>query len=70
VEQVRQLQQLRGIGPESAWLYVREFFGWRQFAIGGSGSLRVSPPRLSEWGHPARVGDTQGRQSLRARLGH
>jgi len=28
--QVRKLLQLRGIGANSAWLYVMEFFGWRQ----------------------------------------
>jgi transposase len=31
VEQVRQLLQLRGIGPTSAWRYVFEFFAWRNF---------------------------------------
>jgi len=31
VEKVRQLLGLRGIGPNSAWLYVMEFFGWREF---------------------------------------
>jgi transposase len=30
VEKVRRLLTLRGIGPNSAWLYVMEFFGWRQ----------------------------------------
>jgi len=30
VDQVRQLLRLRGIGPNSAWLYVMEFFGWRR----------------------------------------
>jgi transposase len=30
IVQVQRLQQLRGIGPESAWLYVHEFFSWRQ----------------------------------------
>lgn len=30
VGKVRQLLRLRGIGPNSAWLYVMEFFGWRQ----------------------------------------
>jgi transposase len=30
VEKVRRLLNLRGIGPNSAWLYVMEFFGWRQ----------------------------------------
>ena len=31
VQEVRQLLDLRGIGPNSAWLYVMEFFGWREF---------------------------------------
>lgn len=30
VSQVRQLLRLRGIGANSAWLYVMEFFGWRR----------------------------------------
>jgi transposase len=30
VKKVRQLLQLRGIGANSAWLYVMEFFGWRR----------------------------------------
>lgn len=30
-EKVRQLMLLRGIGINSAWLYVMEFFGWREF---------------------------------------
>ena len=29
-EQTRRLMTLRGIGPNGAWLLVREFFGWRQ----------------------------------------
>jgi transposase len=34
VRRVRALLALRAIGIESAWLYVLEFFGWRQFANG------------------------------------
>ena len=30
VEKVRQLSALRGIGANSAWLYVMEIFGWRK----------------------------------------
>jgi transposase len=30
VVKVRQLLRLRGIGANSAWLYVMEFFGWRR----------------------------------------
>lgn len=31
VEKVRQLQLLKGIGDNSSWVFVQEFFGWRQF---------------------------------------
>ena len=31
VEQVRQLLRLKGVGVNSAWLYVMEFFAWRGF---------------------------------------
>jgi transposase len=30
-KQVRQLLRLRGIGENSAWLFVMEFFSWRDF---------------------------------------
>jgi transposase len=30
IEQVRQLNLLRGIGTNSAWLYAMELFGWRE----------------------------------------
>ena len=30
IAQVRQLMRLKGIGDNSAWLYVREVFGWRK----------------------------------------
>ena len=29
VEQVRRLLGVRGVGPRSAWLLVRELIGWR-----------------------------------------
>ena len=31
IQQVRHLMRLKGIGPNSAWLYVMEFFSWRAF---------------------------------------
>lgn len=31
LQQIVKLQRLRGIGPQSSWLFVMEFFGWRQF---------------------------------------
>ena len=43
IAQVRQLHQLLGIGIDSAWLYVMEFFAWRQFRnrrqVGGLAGL-------------------------------
>jgi transposase len=47
VGQVRQLLRLKGIGVESAWLYVMEFFAWRDFAnrreIGALAGLTPTP---------------------------
>jgi transposase len=47
MEQVRQLMRLRGIGENSAWLYVMEFFGWRDFhnrrEVGGLAGLSPTP---------------------------
>jgi len=47
LEQVRQLLQLRAIGMNSAWLFVMEFFGWRQFRnrrqVGGLSGLSPTP---------------------------
>ncbi len=31
LEKIEQLGTLRGIGPESSWVMVRELFGWRKF---------------------------------------
>ena len=43
IARVRQLHQLRGVGIDSAWLYVMEFFAWRQFRnrrqVGGLAGL-------------------------------
>src|SRR5215831_5125343 len=47
VEQVRQLFTLRGIGVQSAWLYVMEFFAWRDFQtpkqVGALAGLTPTP---------------------------
>lgn len=46
-EMIRQLLTLRGIGPTSAWLFVKEFFGWRQFRnrrqVGALSGLTPTP---------------------------
>jgi transposase len=47
VVKVRQLIRLRGIGDNSAWLFVMEFFGWREFRnrreVGGLSGLTPTP---------------------------
>jgi transposase len=47
VEQVRRLLRLCGIGENSAWLFVIEFFAWRQFhnrrEVGGLAGLTATP---------------------------
>ena len=47
VEKVRNLINLRGIGENSAWLFVMEFFGWREFRnrrqVGGLAGLTPTP---------------------------
>jgi transposase len=47
VEKVRRLTQLKGIGINSAWVYVMEFFGWRQFRnrrqVGSLAGLTPTP---------------------------
>jgi transposase len=47
VVKVRQLLKLRAIGPNSAWLFVMEFFAWRQFhnrrQVGGLAGLTPTP---------------------------
>lgn len=43
VQKVRDLMKLKGIGPNSSWLFVMEFFGWRNFRnrreVGGLAGL-------------------------------
>jgi transposase len=55
VEQVRQLMRLRGIGINSAWLYVMEFFGWRQFRnrreVGALAGLTATPHQSGDLSH-------------------
>lgn len=52
VERVRQLLRLRGIGINSAWLYVMEFFGWRAFRnrreVGALAGLTPTPYQSGE----------------------
>jgi transposase len=47
VQMVRQLLRLKAIGPNSAWLFTMEFFGWRQFKnrrqVGALAGLTPTP---------------------------
>jgi len=47
MEKIRQLQQLRAIGPVGSWVLVRELFGWRQFKnrrqVGSLSGLTPTP---------------------------
>lgn len=47
IYQVVQLMQLKGIGEKSAWLFVMEVFGWREFRsgkkVGGYAGLTGTP---------------------------
>jgi transposase len=55
VEQVRRLFGLRGIGINSAWLFVREFFSWRQFVnrrqVGALAGLTPTPYQSGDSDH-------------------
>ena len=47
IKRVRQLMELKGIGPATAWVLVMEFFGWRRFRnrrqVGALSGLAPSP---------------------------
>ena len=49
---VRQLMKLRAIGPNGAWLFVMEFFGWRNFRnrreVGALAGLTPTPHQSGE----------------------
>jgi transposase len=49
---VRQLMKLKAVGPNSAWLFVMEFFAWRQFRnrreVGALAGLTPTPYQSGE----------------------
>jgi transposase len=53
--QVRQLLQLKGIGENAAWLYVMEFFAWRNFhnrrEVGALAGLTPTPFQSGDEDH-------------------
>ena len=66
---VRQLLRVRGIGVNSAWLYVMEFFGWRQFRnrreVGGLAGLTPTPYQSGEMSREQGIGKA-GNRYIRA----
>jgi transposase len=52
IEQVRRLLRLKGIGVNSAWVYVMEFFAWRAFRnrreLGSLAGLTPTPYQSGE----------------------
>jgi transposase len=69
VEMVRQLQELRGIGENSSWLFVMEFFGWRKFRnrreVGGLAGLAPTPNQSGEQDQERGI-DKAGNRHVRA----
>jgi transposase len=69
VEQVRQLLQLKAIGMNSAWVYVMEFFSWRNFRnrreVGSLAGLTPTPYRSGESAHEQGISKA-GNRRIRA----
>lgn len=69
VEQVRQLLQLRGLGENSAWLFVMEFFSWREFRtrrqVGGLAGLTPTPYQSSQQSREQGI-DKSGNSAIRS----
>jgi transposase len=69
-EQVGQLQRLRGIGMNSSWLFVMEFFSWRQFRnrreVGALSGLAPTPYRSGDGLHHEQGIAKSGNERVRA----
>ena len=69
IEKVRQLQELCGIGINSAWLYVMEFFGWREFRnrreVGALAGLTPTPHQSGDLDQERGI-DKAGNRHVRA----
>jgi transposase len=69
IQQVRQLLQLRGIGVNSAWLYVMVFFSWRSFhnrrEVGSLSGLTPTPFRSGDSAHEQGISKA-GNRPIRA----
>jgi transposase len=69
VEQVRQLLRLKAIGMNSAWVYVMEFFAWRNFhnrrEVGSPAGLTPTPYQSGESAHEQGISKA-GNRRIRA----
>jgi transposase len=69
INQVRQLFTLRGIGVNSAWLYVMEFFAWRDFQspkqVGALAGLTPTPYQSGQSRHELGIAKA-GNRHIRA----
>ena len=69
VEQVRQLLRLKGIGMNSAWVYVMEFFSWRGFhnrrEVGSLAGLTPTPYQSGKSAHEQGISKA-GNRRIRA----
>jgi transposase len=69
IDQVRQLFTLRGIGVNSAWLYVMEFFAWRDFQspkqVGALAGLTPTPYQSGQSRHELGIAKA-GNRHIRA----
>jgi transposase len=68
-EMIRCLLCLRGIGLTSAWLFVKEFFGWRQFhnrrEVGALAGLTPTPHQSGDSNREQGI-DKAGNRHIRA----
>jgi transposase len=68
-EMIRHLLGLRGIGINSAWLFVKEFFGWRQFRnrreVGALAGLTPTPHQSGDSNREQGI-DKAGNRHIRA----
>lgn len=69
IKQVRQLCSLRGIGMHSAWLFVMEFFAWRDFQntkqVGALAGLTPTPYQSGQSHHELGIAKA-GNRHIRA----
>lgn len=69
VEKVRQMKRLHGIGINSSWLFVMEFFGWREFEnrrqVGSLAGLTPTPHESGAMSRELGI-DKAGNRRIRA----